>query len=163
MSHHFEREVLERLRRLEFKVDRLTHLVKKCCCKKERPTGVEIIQLTGGTMSITGINVGGSGTFEADPVPSTSTFPAGTVNTWTADDPSITITPANPADPEDTQVIVTVPSTDTNTSFNLTVSAQMPPATPGGTPPAALTNTVSVPIIPAPPQPPTGVVINQVA
>ena len=113
-------------------------------------------------MSITGINVGGNGTFEADPVPTGTTFPSGTVDTWTADDPSITITPANPADPTDTQVVVGVPAGSTLTTFNLSVSVQMPPDS-SGTAPAPFTSTVAVPVIAAPPPPPTGVVINQVA
>jgi hypothetical protein len=113
-------------------------------------------------MSITGINVGGSGTFEADPIPDTSVFPAGTVDTWTADDPSIVITPNDPTDPVDTRVVVSVPAGSTLTTFNLSVSVQMPPDSSGNTP-APLTTSVAVPVIAAPPPPPTGVSINQIA
>ena len=112
--------------------------------------------------NITGVNVGGSGTFQANPVPDTSVFPAGTVNTWTASDPSITLAPADPTDPSEADVVASVPAGSTLTSFDLSVSTQMP-ADSTGTVPAALTATVTVPVIQAPPPVPTGVSISQVS
>lgn len=129
-------------------------------------------------MSITGTTIGGSSTFEADAilagVADTAGFPAGTVDTWTTDDPNITVGPDTGPDVNETgtldQVVITVPATDTQgsapagsaPSYNLTVSVQMPtPA--GGTVPAPLTMTVNVPLLSAPPAVPTGVVINQIS
>jgi hypothetical protein len=123
-------------------------------------------------MSITGTNVGGQSTFEADAILNAiadpAGFPAGSVDTWTSDDPNVSI--AADSGPNNSQVVVSVPATDTQgsapagspPSYNLTVSVQMPtPA--GGTAPAPLTATVNVPLIAAPPPVPTGVVINQIS
>jgi hypothetical protein len=130
------------------------------------PDGVKITQIgkKGAPMSITGTNAGGQSTFEADAllagVADPSGFPAGSVDTWTVDDPLVSIGPDS--GPNNSQVVVSVPATDTGTSYNLTVSVQMPtPA--GGTPPAPLTATVNVPIIAAAPPVPTGVTINQLS
>ncbi len=141
-NEHEERKIVERL-------DIIIILLSKLLGLELGPTGVSIRQL-GGAM-ITGVNAGGSGTFEADPVPSTTIFPTGSVDTWTTDDPTIQLTPNG------NQVVASVPATATEADFGLTVSVQMPG---GGAP---LTSTVRVPIIPLPPPPPTGVVINQVA
>jgi hypothetical protein len=110
--------------------------------------------------SITGINVGAQGAFEADPVPVGTSFPSGTVNTWTADDPTIGLAPADPTDSSEADVIVSVPSSYTGSGFNLSVLTQMP-ADASGTLPAALTATVQVPVISQPAPLPTGVTINQ--
>ena len=129
-------------------------------------------------MAITGTPVGGQSTFEADAIlngtADTAGFPAGTVDTWTTDDPAITIGPDSGPDVNQTgtldQVVVSVPATDTQgsapagspPSYNLTVSVQLPtPA--GGTAPAPLTMTVNVPITSAAVPVPTGVAINQVS
>jgi hypothetical protein len=111
---------------------------------------------------ITGVNVGGSGTFVANPIPDTSAFPSGTVNTWTASDPSIGLAPANPSDPQEAEVVASVPAGSTLASFDLSVSVQMPPDSTGTTP-APLTTTVTIPVIAAPPPVPTGVSIDQVS
>lgn len=101
------------------------------------------------------VNAGSSITFEGDPTPAGSLFPSGTVMTWIVDDPATSLAPnAN-------QVTASVPATDTNASFNLAVSVQMPtPA--GGVAPAPLTNTVNVTINQAAAALPTGVAINEV-
>lgn len=110
-------------------------------------------------MSITGTNAGGQSTFEADALLSgiadPDGFPAGAVDTWTCDDPAVVISPDS--GPNNSQVVVSVPSTDTNKSYNLTVSVALPNST------TPLTATVNVPIIAAPPPTPDGVVINQVS
>lgn len=114
-------------------------------------------------MSIVGTNAGGQSTFEADAllsgVADPAGFPAGSVDTWTVDDAAVSIAPDS--GPNNSQVVVSVPATDTNASYNLTVSVQMPAV--GGVTPAPLTATVNVPIIPAPPAVPTGVVVNQLS
>jgi len=133
--------------------------LRECVCRLTQvlmgfPVGVQIFQIKGETrMSITGLPAGGTGTFESDPIPSSVPFPAGTVDTWSASDPSIII--STTSDPM--QVLVGVPAGTTLTTFDLTVSVQMP-----GTPlPAPLTATVPVPVLP--PVVPTGVMINQIA
>src|ERR1700678_3369184 len=129
------------------------------------PDGVEINQIDKEQpMSITGTNAGGQSTFEADAllagIADPDGFPAGSVDTWTTDDPLATVSPDS--GPNESQVVVSGDAADKGTSYNLTVSVQMPtPA--GGSAPAALVPTVNVPIIPAPPPVPTGVVINQVS
>lgn len=124
-------------------------------------------------MAITGTPAGGQSVFEADAIlngqADPAGFPAGSVDTWTSDDPAVTLTPNQ--GPDGNQVQVAVPATYTQGSapagqpgsYNLTVSVQMPPTTAGGTPPAALTATVNVPITVAPPPLPTGVVVNQIS
>jgi hypothetical protein len=143
------------------------------------PTAVQITQITKGarTMAITGTPAGGSSTFEADAilngVADPTGFPAGTVDTWTVDDPLITLGPDSGPDVNQTgtldQVVVSVPATDTQGSapagspgsYNLTVSVQMPAV--AGVTPAPLVQVVNVPITSAPTPAPTGVVINQVS
>lgn len=119
-------------------------------------------------MSITGTNAGGQSTFEADAllagIADPDGFPAGSVDTWTVDDPLASVGPDS--GPNQSQVVVSIPSNDTAPSYNLTVSVQMPTPTSGanvGVVPAPLTLTVNVPIIAAAPPVPNGVVINQIA
>lgn len=126
---------------------------------------VQISQIIGGNkMPITGTNVGGSSTFEADAilagVADPDGFPAGSVDTWTTDDPTIGIGPDS--GPNNSQVVISLPSAYKKADYGLTVSVQMPtPAS--GTVPAPLTFTTRVPAIAAAPPTPDGVVINQVA
>jgi hypothetical protein len=121
------------------------------------PTGVSITQ--GGSM-ITGVQAGGApGLFEADPIPSTVPFPVGSTETWTTDDPTVTLAPST----DGTQASATVPASNVAKDFGLTVSVQMPAPVAGGAAPPPLTNTVRVPIIPAPAPVPTGVQINQLS
>jgi hypothetical protein len=138
---------------------------------------VKINQLGGKDMAITGTPVGGSSVFEADAilngVADPAGFPAGTIDTWTCDDPAATIGPDSGPDVNQTgtldQVKISIPSTDTQgsapagspPSYNLTVSVQMPAV--NGVTPAPLTNTVNVPITSAPAPVPSGVVVNQVS
>lgn len=129
------------------------------------PTAVQIQQVKGGTaMAITGTNVGGSSTFEADAlvggVADPTGFPAGSVDTWTVDDPTIGIGPDS--GPNGSQVVISLPSGYAKPDYGLTVSVQMP-AGADGTIPAPLTMTVRVPAIAAPPPVPDGVSISQVA
>jgi len=112
-------------------------------------------------LSITGTNAGGQSTFEADAllagVADPAGFPAGSVDTWTVDNPLVSVAPDS--GPNNSQVVVSVPASVTDASYNLTVSVQLP----GSPAPAPLTATVNVPVIPAPPPVPTGVSIAQIA
>jgi len=128
-------------------------------------------------MSITGTPAGGSSTFEADAllsgVADAAGFPAGTVDTWSVDDPAITVGPDSGPDVNEAgaldQVVISVPASDTQGSapagspgsYNLTVSVQMP-APAGGSAPAPLVATVNVPITAPSVAVPTGVVIAQI-
>jgi hypothetical protein len=143
-----ERQVLEQIEHRLRKIERLLDSI----FFSKIPSGVLIKQ--GGNM-ITGVQAGGpAAIFEADPVPSTIPFPAGTVDTWTTDDPAVQLTPS-PTDPSQVQVLV--PATDLAVDFGLSVSTQMPGVA------SPFTNTVRVAIIPAAATLPTGVQINQVA
>ena len=150
-----ERQVLEQIQHRLHEIDRA--LISILSFFLKIPSGVLIKQ--GGNM-ITGVQAGAvPAVFEADPVPSTVPFPAGTVSTWTSDDPAVVLSAA--ADPSQIQAVV--PATDLAKDFGLTVSTQMPAV--AGVVPAPLTNTVRVPIIPAGVgggTVPTGVQINQV-
>jgi hypothetical protein len=171
-EHRVLREILHRVKKTE-------RLVKVLVRRgtKTLPTAVVIQQVNGGIeMAITGTPAGGSSTFEADAilngVADPAGFPAGTVDTWTTDDPQITIGPDSGPDVNEAgeldEVVISVPASDTQGSapsgqpgsYNLTVSVQMP-AVDGVTPPP-LTMTVNVPITEAPAPVPTGVVINQI-
>lgn len=162
-------ELMTIVSRIEQEEDDILAILKS---QPKVPDGVKITQVVLGekTMSITGTNAGGSSTFEADAVlagiADPAGFPAGTVDTWTTDDPLAVIGPDSGPDVNEAgaldQVVVSIPASDTAASYNLTVSVQLPtPA--GGTAPAPLAMTVNVPIIQAPPPVPDGVVINQVS
>jgi hypothetical protein len=119
-----------------------------------RPIALQILQL-GDTM-ITGVPVGGSGTFVESFVPSNAALPAGAVLTvtWTSDDPNVTLAPSA----DGTQVVASVAATDTATSFNLTATGASAAL------PAPITSRpVNVPILPAPPPLPTALAVNQTA
>lgn len=98
-------------------------------------------------MAITGVKLGGSGTFSATPVG--GTLPPGVVPVWSTSDSLVTLTPA--ADGLSCQAAVA--STDTNPSFPLTVQATLP----DGTQPSG---TATVPILPSEV---TGFTIDQTA
>lgn len=165
--HHQEKQIVAELHRIIAELRAIIHEL----LPYRVPNAVKIRQI-GGNMAITGTPIGGQSVFEADAilngVADPAGFPAGSVDTWTCDDPAITLTPN--LGPNGNQVGVSVPATDTqgsaasgaSPSYNLTVSVQMPtPA--GGTAPAPLTNTVNVPLTPAPQPVPTGTVINQIS
>jgi hypothetical protein len=133
-------------------------------------------------MAITGTNAGGTSVFEVDAilngVVDTAGFPAGTVDTWTTDDPQAQVGPDSGPDVNQTgtldQVSVSIPAGDTQGSapagqpgsYNLTASVQMPAPTSGpnsGVVPAPIVVTVNVPINTAAPAVPTGAVINQIS
>ena len=113
-------------------------------------------------MAITGIHVGDSEVFVATPIPADVPFPSGTVHTWTASDPSITLRPANSpsTDPGEDAVVASVPADSELKTFELSVSSQMPPDETGA---AAdpLVDTKSIPVIAVAAPRPTGVAIDQ--
>ena len=79
-------------------VTRIESKIDKLFPQPSEPNAVQINQIVKGeAMSITGTQVGGSSTFEADAIlnglADSAGFPAGTVDTWTTDDPNITVGP----------------------------------------------------------------------
>ena len=158
-------DIGDRIQTLDNKVDLLIAKIDECCEEEEhpppRPSGVEIKQSIGGKpMAIVGVPVGGKAKFVALPVPSDTPFPDGTVHTWTASDPSVSLAPFDASDPSEDAVVASLPADSTLTTFDLTVSSQMPPDD-SGTVPDPLTNTASIPVVKAPAPRPTGVVIDQ--
>ena len=103
---------------------------------------------------ITGVPVGGSGTFVESFVPSNAALPAGAVLTvtWTVDDANVTLAPSS----DGTQVVASVAAADTATSFNLTATG-----TSSALPGPITSGPVNVPILPAPPPLPTSLAVNQ--
>jgi hypothetical protein len=161
-------ELMTIVTRIERKEDKILAILSQ---NPAVPDAVKINQIVLGekTMSITGTNAGGSSTFEADAIKSglafPAGFPAGSVDTWTTDDPLAVVGPDSGPDVNEAgaldQVTVSIPASDAAASYNLTVSVQLP-AGADGTVPAPLTQTVNVPIIQAPPPVPDGVTINQI-
>jgi hypothetical protein len=180
-----------RLRRIEGKIDQLINLV---ITGDQRileaiqhppvpaPNAAKIFQIIGGkkAMSITGVVPGGPASlFEVDPIingvaGTVSQWPAGTVDSWTDDDPLSAIGPVDV--PNKFQVTVAIPANDltgsmaaggspapgTTGSYNLTSSVQLP-TPPSGVQPAPIVTTVNVPINIAPVPVPTSSVINQLS
>jgi hypothetical protein len=98
---------------------------------------------------ITGVPLGGQGTFVETPLPTGDSLPAGVIPVWTCPDNLVTLTPSS----DGTSCVALVDASDTNTNFALTVSATLP----DGTKPAS---TVNVPILPGEVD---GFTINQTA
>lgn len=105
---------------------------------------------------ITGVQVGGSGTFQESFVPTNAALPAGQQLsvTWTVDDPLVTLAPSA----DGTSVVASVDPTDTATSFNLTATG-----TSAALPGPITSGPVNVPIIPQPAPLPTSLAVNQTA
>ena len=78
----------------------------------------------------------------------------GTPETWSVDDPNVTLSPDTSGDP--TIVDAADAATDTATLYNVTVTANNSAGT-------AVTATAQVPLIPPPPTPATGGTINQLS
>ena len=117
-----------------------------------RATGGQILQVIGGrAMAITGTQVGGKSSFQ---VTWNGAMAPGTPDTWTVDDPNVTLSPDASGDP--TIIDAADASTDTATVYNLTVTANNSAG-------QLVTATAQVPLIPLPPTPATGGTINQLS
>jgi hypothetical protein len=115
-----------------------------------RATGGTIFQIRGGQrMAITGTPVGGKSSFQ---VTWNGAMAPGTPETWSVDDPNVTLSPET--DP--TIVDAADSATDTATIYNLTVVANNSAGQP-------VTATAAVPLIAPPPTPATGGTINQLS
>jgi hypothetical protein len=102
----------------------------------------ELFQFQGDQiMAITGVQVGGTGTFQISFVPPNG-VPLSSGPTVAADDPLVTLSAVD----SNSQFTASVGAGDTGTSFNITVSGMN-----GATPPVALSHVFNVPILAAPP------------
>jgi uncharacterized protein YejL (UPF0352 family) len=139
----------QRLERIERLLEQILDILGS---RKTLPTSLAILQ--GGNM-VTGIQIGGSGTFQESFVPTNAALPAGQALSvvWTADDPLVTLAPSA----DGTSVVASVPATDTATSFNLTATGTSAAL------PSPITGTVNVPILPTPAPLPTSLSITQTA
>lgn len=167
MADTFERELHEltaahyaevnRLKHVNFILERTVEFLLRelleCLFGGLLPTGLKISQ--GGNM-ITGVQVGGSATFQESYVPVGAALPPGAafVTTWTVDDPLVTLKPAV----DGVTVVATVDPTDTAKSFNLTATL-----TSAALPAPITSGPVAVPILPTPPPLPTSLSVDQIA
>jgi hypothetical protein len=113
----------------------------------------EIKQIGGNGMAtpgIIGIVLGAVGTFTEVPAPVGGALQAGAIPTWTSDDTLTALTPST----DGTSVSVATSTSDTATSFNLTVSGVNSAGT-------AISTSVNVPLLPAAVTPATGFTITQ--
>jgi hypothetical protein len=127
-----------------------------CICRLVLPspaTGFKIQQQAEGeSMAITGVPVGGTGTFVAVTDPPGSALQAGNIPAWTVDDTLVSITPSA----DGFSVNASVGAADTAASFNLTISG----VSSNG---SAISTVTNVPILPGVAVPATGFVVNQTA
>jgi hypothetical protein len=111
-------------------------------------TAFRFEQIIGGNkMAITGTVPGATSTFTGTP---NGALQPGNIPTWTVDDPNVTLTPGA----DGLSVSAATLATDTATSYNLTQSGVNSAG-------IAISTTVNVPFLPAPPAPATGFNINQ--
>jgi hypothetical protein len=81
---------------------------------------LQILQITGGSMGqILGIQKGAVGNFTGLPLPAGSSLAAGSVPTWSADDPNVSLTPSADGSAVSVQTVASDPAS----SFNLTQNA----------------------------------------
>lgn len=153
----FDHEQIRLQQEMLCELREIHRLLRKLVAELELPSALAITQIDGGDNDmITGVQVGGSGTFQESFVPTNAALPAGATLsvTWTVDDPKVTLAPS----PDGTSVVATVDPSDTATSFNLTAtgtSAALPgPITSGA---------VNVPILPTPAPLPTSLSVDQIA
>jgi len=99
---------------------------------------------------INGIQAGSSGSFTVSTVPTGSQLQAGNIPQWSTPDSLVTLSPAA----DGLSVAVSVSASDTANSFDLTATAVSLDGT-------NLTQTATVPILPAGPVAATGLDINQ--
>lgn len=137
-----DHNLLEEILRLEKEI---LHFVKP------RPAqGFSISQKGASNMAITGVPLGGTGTFTETPTPAGGQLQAGNIPVWTVDDTLVTLTPSA----DGTSVTCAVDPSDTGTSFNLTCSGVASDGT-------AISTAANVPILAAVPPPATGFEIDQ--
>lgn len=101
---------------------------------------------------INGIQVGGTGSFAVSTIPAGSQLQSGNIPAWSTGDTLVTLTPAA----DGMSVSAAVSASDTSNSFDLTVTAVSLDG-------SNLSQTATVPILPAGPVAATGLDITQTA
>ena len=146
MSIFSDRDTVKQLTRIANYLQELVYLERN---ELRNPiVGFTLGQLRGDIdMSIAGIVVGQTGTFQIGFVPSTNFIPLPQPPTVSADDTNVTL---SAVDPTAFTFTATVASTDTAVSFNITVAGVNDQG-------AALTHSFNIPILPTPPPPPVSV------
>jgi hypothetical protein len=134
------------------------HRELECICKALAPPqiiGFELRQLSGGIfMAITGVQVGGSGTFQIGFVPPNGVPLQSGPTVTVTDDSNVTLGPVGTPSPN--QFVATVASTDTSTQFTVQVDGVNGAGT-------AISAQFVIPIIAAPPPQITDFTLDQVA
>ena len=146
MSIFSDRDAVKQLKRIADYLQELVYLERD---ELRNPVvGFTLSQLRGDTlMPISGIVVGAVGTFQIGFVPATNFIPLPQPPTVSADDTNVTL---SAVDPTAFTFTATVASTDTATSFNITVAGVNDQG-------ASLTHSFNIPILPTPPPPPTSI------
>jgi hypothetical protein len=146
MSIFSDRDTVKQLTRIANYLQELVYLERN---ELRNPiVGFTLSQLRGDTfMPISGVVVGATGAFKIGFVPPTNFIPPSSGPTVSVDDTNVTLS----AVAADNTFTATVASTDTATSFNLTVSLVNDQGT-------NVSGVFSVPILPTPPPPPTSIV-----
>jgi len=140
-----EKEEVKALRRIAAALEELVFLEREEL--REHVIGFTLSQVSGDDlMAISGVVVGQSGTFQIGFVPSTNFIPLPSPPTVSVDDTNVTLGALG----SDNRFTATVASTDTASSFNITIAGTNDVGT-------ALTHSFSIPILPAPPPPPTSI------
>ena len=117
----------------------------------ESATGFVIFQEEGELIHmITGVPLGGSGSFSATP---NGALQSGNVPSWTASDPAAVLTPSA----DGLSCGVAIPAADTTTSFTLIVSGVNSAGT------SISSTSANIPVLPAVPVPATAFDIEQTA
>jgi hypothetical protein len=141
-----DREEVKALNRIARALEELVFLEREEL--REHVVDFTLSQLRGDTfMSISGVVVGAVGTFQISFVPATNFIPLPSPPTVSVDDTLVTL---SAVDPTAFTFTATVGATDTAASFNITVAGVNDKG-------AALTHVFNIPILPAPPPPPTSV------
>jgi len=141
----FEHEVVHWLKRIAEALWELVFLERKEL--RNSVVDFKLSQIRGDiAMPINGTVVGGTSTFQIGFVPATNFIPLSAGPTVTVDDALVNLTPVDASN----TFTATVASTDAQSSFNLTVNGTNDKG-------AAITHTFNVPVLPAPPPPPTSI------
>ena len=146
MGFFSDKEEVKALRRIAAALEELVFLEREEL--RESVVDFTLSQLRGDTfMPISGVVVGATGTFQISFVPATNFIPLPSPPTVSVDDTNVTL---GAVDPTAFTFTATVASTDTATSFNVTVAGVNDKGT-------SLTHSFNIPILPTPPPPPTSV------
>jgi len=141
-----DREEVQQLKRIADYLQELVYIGRQEL--RQHIVGFELKQINLGVqMAITGTVVGGTSTFQIGFVPATNFIPLSAGPAVAVDDANVTL---GPVDATNFTFTATVASTDTGSSYNLTITGTNDKG-------VALSHVFNIPILPAPPPPPTSV------